>query len=124
MSVGELAALSWLTETLTERDVTRAFGQRVLAIDFEAMLADVHGTMATVLDHLALSPDEDYLSRVESSHVLTRHSKSTDMPYSKAVRDTILDDSRARNRDEIRKGTTWLDCLARLEPSVADVLRT
>lgn len=123
MSVGELAAMSWLTETLTQRDVTRALGERVLSLDFDAVLADVGGSMRRVLEHFALSPDDAYSARVESSPVLGRYSKGPDTPYSPAIRRQALDRSRERHGDEIRKGLLWLERLARSEASVAEALQ-
>jgi hypothetical protein len=122
LSMGELAALSWLAETWTQIDLGREFGRRVLSIDFDQMLSDIPGTLESVLNHFALPSTPEAIARLGTSRQLTRYSKSTDHQYSPAVRTQILNDSRQRNRDEIQRGMTWLENMARQEAGVAAVL--
>ncbi len=122
LSIGELAALSWLVESWTQRDAVKRFEGRVIAVDFEAFLSNVVDGMRQILGHLDLSRDTRYLAEVGGSPVLARYSKAPEYGYSPNVRAEILRDSRRDNRDQIRKGLDWLDRLARAETAVAAIV--
>jgi len=122
LSIGELAAMSWLAESWTQRDTVRRFAGRVLALDFEAFLSSVADSMARVLAHFELPEDGRYLSEVGCSPVLTRYSKAPEYAYTPEVRAEVLRDSRRHNREEIRKGMDWLERLARSDDAVAEVV--
>ena len=123
MSIGELAALSWLAESRAQRDALTRFPDRVIALDFDRFLASVAGSMARILDHFGLPGDARYLSAVERSAVLTRYSKAPEYDYTPGLRAEILRESRREHREEIRKGMAWLDRLGRADPRVAAVAR-
>ncbi|MEZ5498344.1 MAG: hypothetical protein R3E77_02820 [Steroidobacteraceae bacterium] len=121
LSVGELAAMSWLTETLSELQCLEGFAGRVRAVDFDDLLANLAAELRTILDHFGLPTDAQVLARVAASPALTRYSKAPEHAYSPALRREILDDARRAHRDEIRRGLAWLEKLARSEPRVARV---
>jgi hypothetical protein len=122
LSIGELAALSWLAESLTQRDAAKRFAGRIVPLDFDDFLTDVAGSMARILGHFGLPDDARYLAAVGRSPVLTRYSKAPEYAYTPEVRAEVLRDSRRDNREEIRKGMEWLGRLARSEPAVTEVL--
>ena len=122
LSVGELAAMSWLAETLNQREAVQRFPDRVMTLDFDRFLSDVEGAMAQVLRQFAVTAPTNYLSGLASNPVLTRYSKAAEFEYSPQIRAEALKESRYSNRDEIRKGLTWLENLAKAEPSVAQVM--
>ena len=122
LSIGELAAMSWLAETLTQRDAVKRFADRVIAVDFEAFLANVSAGMTNVLGHFALSRDARYLADVERSPVLERYSKAPEYGYTPSVRADVLRDSRRDNRAEIRKGLDWLERLAQSDAAGAEIV--
>lgn len=109
LSPGELAALGWLVETASQQDAIRQFPERVMAIDFDAFLADVPGSMGRVLAHFGLPRDEGFLAGIGGSPVLSRYSKAPDRPYSPADRSLLLRESRRLNNLEIRKGMVWIE---------------
>jgi hypothetical protein len=119
---GELAAMSWLVESLTQRDVQDHAPGRVLAIDFDALLADVRGVMQQVVTHLQLSPPSDWLAQLESNPVLTRYSRAPDHEYSPSLRAQVLEQARQEHAGEIRRGMSWLASLAQAHRVVARVL--
>ena len=119
LSVGELAAISWLAETVTQMQVQAALGGRVLAVDFDGFLRDVPQGLNRILSHFGLPQTPDVLAQILRSPVLTRYSKAPEHPYDPALRAAVINDSRVRNRDEIVKGMRWLDRLIREEPAVA-----
>jgi hypothetical protein len=122
LSIGELAAMSWLAETWTQRDAVERFAGQVIALDFEAFLANVADGMSRILGHFELSRDARYLAEAAKSPVLARYSKAPEYGYTPNVRAAILRDSRRDNRDEIRKGLNWLERLARTDMAVAQIL--
>jgi hypothetical protein len=122
LSPGELAAMSWLAESLCRHDVLARFGNQVLAVDFDAFLADVVGGMRDVLAQFGLPIDERELSQLAASPVLTRYSKAPEHPYGPTLRAQVLDQARREHRAEISKGLAWLSALAESHEAVAAVL--
>jgi len=108
MSLGELAALGWLVETAARDDAVRRFPDRVLAIDFDALLGDVGGSMARICRHFGLEPGADYLAGIGAHAALGRYSKAPDRPFAAGERDRRLAESRRDHRDEIMRGMNWL----------------
>jgi len=122
LSLGELAAMSWLAESWTQRDTLKRFAGRVIALDFDQFLATVPDSMGRILAHFELPADVRYLSEVARSPVLARYSKAPEYAYTPDVRAELLRDSRRLNRDEIRKGLDWLESLARTNGAVAEIM--
>lgn len=121
-SAGELAALGWLAETLTQHELLQRHAGRVLAIDFDALLADIPRGMHAVLGHLGLPDDEVALGRVCRAEALGRYSKAPELQYDARLRAELLDASRRENAAELARGLRLLETLARTEVAVAQVL--
>jgi hypothetical protein len=121
LSLGELAAMSWLAESCTQREAVERFPERIMALDFDDFLAAVGNSMARVLDHLGLAHDARALSALERSPVLTRYSKAPEYAYTPDTRAEILRDSRRDNREEIRKGMAWLEARVRADAGLARI---
>ena len=122
LSIGELAAMSWLVESWTQRDAMQRFPARILAIDFEAFLASPDEDMRRITAHFELPVDERYYSEVGTGPAMTRYSKAPEYPYTPAIRGQVLDDSRRHNREEIRKGIVWLERMARVDNAIAELV--
>ena len=122
LSLGELAALSWLSESWTQDEALAQYAGKVIAMDFDRFLANVEECMSMILAHFELSPDPGQLSRLAQSPVLRRYAKAPEYAYTPADRMQILDRSRQANRLEIRKGMTWLERIARSDNGAAAVL--
>jgi hypothetical protein len=121
LSPGELAALGWLVETLSQKDAVEEGAKRVLPLDFDAFLADVAGGMERVLEHFGLASDPACLAAVAGSAVLARYSKAPEVPFDPAERLARLAASRRDNRDEIARGMAWLERMARADAAMAAV---
>ena len=119
---GELAAMNWLAESLTQHAVLAQAPHQTLAVDFDELLADLTGVMARVAAHLALQVAPGWLDQLASDPALSRYSKSPDHEYSPALRAQVLAQARQEHAQEIRRGLNWLETLARAEPAVARVL--
>lgn len=122
LSPGELAALSWLAESLCRRDILASFPDQVIAMDFDEFLADISGGIRRILGQFALPADDRELSRLAASPVLMRYSKAPEQAYGPAMRAQLLTEARSAHRAEIRRGVAWLADLARTDESVAAVL--
>ncbi|MBL8548974.1 MAG: hypothetical protein JNJ73_03240 [Hyphomonadaceae bacterium] len=114
-SLGELAALTWAAERLTQADLMREMGARVRALDFDAFLERPGEEARACAAHLGIpAPD------VEASPILTRYSKAPDYAYSPRDRAAIIAQSRSGNAAEISRGLAWLAHLADAHPAIAD----
>lgn len=122
MSIGELAAMSWLAESRSMHEAVARFPDRLIAIDFDAFLARVPEHMARIVGHFRLPSDARYLAAVGRSPALTRYSKAPEYAYTPEVRAEILREARRDHRDQIRKGLAWLERLAQANPTVATVV--
>jgi hypothetical protein len=119
-SIGELAAMTWLTESLTRADAVARFGGRVLPLDFDAVLGDLPGAITAVLGHFGIAGDAAQIAR---SPVLSRYSKAPQQfEYSPQFRAQLLAQARYEHAGEIRHGRAWLDRIAAREARVAALL--
>ena len=119
LSLGELAAMSWLTESLTQREALERHAGRIKAVDFEQFLADVPTGLKLLLSHLGLPDDRDTVDRIVRSAVLTRYSKAPEHPYGAALRASILDQARREHREELARGMRWLEQVAKTDDAAA-----
>ena len=122
LSLGEMAAMSWLAETWNQREAVTRGGARVLALDFDELLADVAGGVGRVAAHFHLPLASRWLADIANSPVLTRYSKSPDFEYSPQVRGELLRQSRQNNAAQIDAGLRWLENLAGAQSAVAAIL--
>jgi hypothetical protein len=76
MSPGELAALGWLAESLTRHEMATLFPNRVLLLDFDALLADVPGQLGAVASHFGIGCERRQLEAAAASDTLRRYSKA------------------------------------------------
>lgn len=122
LSLGELAAMSWLTETWNQHDAITSAGERVIALDFDELLGDVAAGVQRVVAHFALPIEARRLEEIARSPVLTRYSKSPDFEYSPQLRCELLRQSRQTHAAQIAAGLRWLEKLAGSYPAVASLL--
>src|SRR5688572_5882319 len=122
LSLGELAALGWLVESLARRRTIAAHGTRVLALDFDAFLADVAGQLARVAGHFGLAADRAAIDSAAAGPVLRQYSKAPQLPYAPGECAQRIEESRRDNRAEIAKGLAWLERLGRADPEIAALL--
>lgn len=119
---GKLAAMSWLAETWNQHDTLARFGARVMALDFDGLLADVERQVSRIAAHFGLQIEPSVVTKLARAPVLTRYSKSPDLEYSPQLRLEVLHHSRQNNRTQIAAGLRWLEELARSQPAAAEVL--
>ncbi len=117
LSLGEGAAVAWLAERFAQNRAAAMLGPRLLELDFETMLEDMHGTLARVLPHFGLPAAE--ATRLAQSPVLTRYAKQTTESYSPQLRRDLLEQTRREQAGEIARGMALLGQLAGSFPAVA-----
>jgi hypothetical protein len=122
LSAGELAALGWLAESLSRRETIAAHGERVLALDFDAFLADVPGGLSRVAAHFGLAPDAAARAVAAAGAVLGRYSKAPQLQFQAGERAARLAESRRANRTEIARGLAWLERLGGADASIGSLL--
>jgi hypothetical protein len=122
MSLGEIAAMTWAAERLTQARLQEEFGARVLPVDFDAFLSAPGETLRRICAHFGLTAPESLFENAAESAVLQRYSKAPEHPYTPQLRGEILAQSRARNAGEISKGLAWLEALRRAAPQAAGAL--
>lgn len=115
---GERAALAWVAESLTHRKLQREFGDRILRVDFDQLLADVSSTLRRISLHFGLSPPDSYFEQAGQSPILLRYAKAPEAAYSPAERALLLVSAREDHSAEIRRGMAWAEALARSSPAV------
>jgi hypothetical protein len=122
LSLGEIAAMSWTSETLTHRAAERHFGDRLLRVDFDDFLAAPRDGLRRICAHFGIAAPEAYFTEVLESPTLTRYSKAPEHAYTPELRRQILADSRSRNATEIRKGMQWIEAFAGRRPALGAAL--
>lgn len=123
LSLGELAAMSWLTETTTQHATQQRFATRALRLDFDEVLGDVAGAIGRVVAHLGLNVDARFLNDVGRSAALTRYAKAPEHAFTPELRAQILSEVRRSQAAEIRKGLAWLEATAHSNATAAAVLQ-
>lgn len=119
-TLGELAAMTWLTERLTQLDLQARFGERILPLDFENFLGDMRSSLARVFSHFGL--DGARVEAAMQSPVLMQYSKNPSRPYSANRRSQILAETRVRQAPEISCAHIWLEQLGTQHSAVAGLL--
>lgn len=122
MSPGELTALAWTTERITQAQLVRTYGARILSLDFDVLLRDVPAALSQVCGHFGLSAPDSFLANIAQSPVLQRYAKAPEAPYSPALRAQVLQQARQLQNAEIVKGQRWVEAMARQSPAVAALL--
>ncbi len=118
---GELAAMTWLAERLTQRDLKARFGEHILHMDFENFLGDMRQSLERVLSHFGL--DATRVEAAMQSPALRQYSKKPSQPYSVDRRAQILAETRVRQADEISRAHAWLERVGSNHAAAAELLR-
>lgn len=101
-------AASWLAEQLRYEALVREDpAQRVLRVDFEALLAEPRGTLQAVAGHLGF--DASGVDAALASPAWRRYSKATDHAYDAADRAHDLALAERRFGPAIERGLRWVE---------------
>lgn len=123
LSIGELAAMSWLAEKLTEAQLVRLYPDRVIALDFETLLSALEPSLDWAMKHFGLDVPATTIASIARGPVLTRYSKAPDQyAYSRQMRRELLAGARQTHAQEILRGMAFLEAEARRSDEVARLL--
>jgi hypothetical protein len=121
-SSGEAAAMSWLTERLTQERLSHPWPARTLRVDFDDFLTDPSMHLRAVFHHFGLDAPRALIEDTAAHPLMRQYSKNPSKSYSSAERAQRLQNSRRDNAGEIRRGLAWLDRVARAHPRAATAL--
>jgi hypothetical protein len=123
LSLGKLAAMTWLTERLTQASAERSGGERVLSVDFDHFLADRTAGLGQILSHFGLPADAQTVARLADSPTLNRYSRAPDQyAYGDAVRAQAMGQARREHAAEIGGALAWLERLGAQNAVIGAVL--
>ncbi len=112
LNLGQLAALSWLSETTSATQSLEAFPGQIEALEFETLIATPADSLARVLDFLKIPASESVIESAVQSSVMQTYSKAPEVQYNAQTRAAILAQSRSTFGAEIKAALMWLDELA------------
>ncbi|MGI9233482.1 MAG: hypothetical protein ACR2RD_07615 [Woeseiaceae bacterium] len=110
LSIGELAALTWLTEAVSAN--RWLMDRSVAKLDFDQFLQQPDDRLLEVCRELNLATDAGRCRTAINGPIMRSYSKAPEHEYGPGLRQEIIVDSRARNAGEIARGLRWIDRLA------------
>lgn len=119
--LGELAAFAWLVEICAIATAADG-GDRLLAVDFEGLLAAPGGQLGRIACQLGFERSEQKGVNMAGSPLWTRHSKSPGQAYDPGARDAAMDRTRATQAGEIAAGLAFADALLERETALAGLV--
>ncbi len=123
LSLGQLAALSWLSETTRATRSLANHSQQIAILEFESLLQNPPDTLTQLLRHLNIPIADGAIEKAVRSPVLRTYSKAPEHKYNAETRTAILTDSRARFKQEIKTALAWLDILSGQSELVAHTMQ-
>lgn len=124
LDLGQLAALSWLSETSSITTALKRYSAGVKLLEFESFLQNPAESLSAVLGHLGIATDDALVSKAAASPVLQTYSKAPEHRYNADTRAAILADARSRFKPQIESSIGWLNTLADRSELVASSLET
>ncbi len=112
LTAGQLAALSWLSETSSATRSLEAYPHQIKLLEFDSMLDNPNETLAGMLHHLDIATTVETIDKAVQSPVLQTYSKAPEHQYNAQTRAAILADSRVKFRGDISGALGWLENLA------------
>ncbi len=107
LSIGELAAMTWLAEVSSGSHSMK--GRKVLKLDFDAFLQRPEECLVDVCGALGLSGAAEACAAAINGPIMRTYSKAPEHAYGPKLRDDVIADSRQRNAAEIAKGMKLID---------------
>jgi hypothetical protein len=120
-SEGEWIAMSWLCEMSALEEISRHHAKTVW-IDFDAFLHDPAPGLAAILRGLGASCDTSRIESLVAGPIMRQYSKAPEHAYDAALRREVLQSADWEHSGEIRRGMSWLESVARQDPSIPRVL--
>ncbi len=122
MSMGEVAALGWACEASALAASAAQFGTRIHVLNFEGFLTQPRQHLRAAFAHFDIAASETEIAEILAGPEMRTYSKAPEHSYDAALRQSVLNEGRARFSTEIRHGLSWLDRVAKEYPQIADAL--
>ena len=117
LSVPQQCAMGWVAERLRFAALARAYGGRVLRVDFEQLLAEPETMLARIAAHLGLAPKG--VAAAMRSPAWGRYSKAQSHGYGREDRAHDLMLAMQRHGTDIALAEHWCDAFLQRHPQVA-----
>lgn len=110
LSLGQLAAMSWLCETASACQALDNAPKKgaIKTINFDNFLIAPQQQLTSLSQHFNIQINEETISAVLASDVMRTYSKAPEHPYDTDLRRKILQDSMINYASEINNGIVWL----------------
>ena len=112
LSLGQLAALSWLSEVSRITHYQSLSDDRIKLIEFETLLTEPADTLQHLFAHLGIAASESDIRKAIQSPVLQTYSKAPEHHYNAETRAAILTQARLNFSEEIKTAVGWVEELA------------
>lgn len=108
LSEGEAVAASWAAEMAALTAAADAHEDQVRWLNFEHFLDTPHKQLGTAFAHFGINASLDQMTAILEGPDMRRYAKATEHEYSRELRNAVLDEARARDGGEIKRGLAWL----------------
>ncbi|KQY49303.1 sulfotransferase [Lysobacter sp. Root494] len=117
LSVPQQCAMGWVAERLRFAALARAYGERVLRIDFEQLLAEPESTLERIAAHYGLAPGG--IVDAMRSPAWDRYSKAQSHGYGREDRAHDLMLAMQRHGADIAHAEQWHEAFLQRHPQLA-----
>jgi hypothetical protein len=121
-TVGEIAALAYLSDLMAMHGAARSAGDRVMRQDFDAFLSAPDRALGALIAFFDAPLPADQIKSLLQNPLFSRYSKASNYPFSSGERLSRLKQARAGHGAEINRGRAWLEAFAAREPKAAHAL--
>ena len=119
----DLAAAAWACEMTSLEAAAEAMPDRHIGwIDFDRMLEDVSGTLATSAKLLGIEASQEQLDAIANGPLLGRYSKALEHEYSPGLRQRVIRQAIVHHEREIDAALAMLNAAAEKSPLLARAL--
>jgi hypothetical protein len=123
LSEGEVAAMGWTCEVMALAQTAALHPNRVMWLDFEALLTQPGPGLAKALTLLRGSAPEAEVAAMLASPDFHRYAKAPEFAYDAGLRRRVLDQAREEHAEEIERGLEWINGAGRAHAKVAEAVR-
>jgi hypothetical protein len=109
MSFSEIVAMSWASEMTTMSEAATEFPDRVLWLDFDKFLATPEILLGQCFTHLGITASPAEIDTILAGPQMRQYSKAPGQQYDASVRNTEMNESQEKFREEIQQALQWLE---------------
>jgi hypothetical protein len=122
LSVGEIAALAYVSDLMAMHSAARSAGDRVMRQDFDAFLSAPDCALGALNAFFDAPLPAEHIKSIQQNPLFSRYSKASNYPFSTSERLARLQEARSGHSAEINKGRAWLEAFVAREAKAAHAL--